>query len=408
MCIKTKDYTVKKYTLSEIYIKYRASYLTDELRELRIKDKHLEAMRKAETCRTLKQGAILLRCEDCGDVKFLYHTCKHRFCSGCGTANTYQWAEKTLSRLLEIPHHHIVMTLPKQYRGLSKMNGNKLHDLLFRSGSRVIQDFFREQYDCLPGIVSVLHTAGSDLKYHPHIHMIVSRGGLRLDKSGYRSIKGTFLVKNEILGAKLKESFNKGLHQQYKKGELKIPKRIERGQGLTKWVGSQKEKSWIVNIEKPLEEVMQIVNYVGRYTKRACISEYKIEKIASEIVFRFNDYKNSKRGEKPLESTIRMTPTEFLDNLLQHVPEKRYRMVRYFGLYNSFYIGKIPEERRANLKKEEMAKTAEEHEWGELESIRSYLISKGYQDLLICRSCKGKMEVVGILNKDGELYADSS
>ena len=408
MCKSTKDYQGKKHSLSEIYAKYRSSYLSDPLRKLKIEDKHLEAMRKAEVCRSLKLGAIYLKCESCGRGRYLYHTCKHRFCSGCGSANTYQWAEKTLSRLLEIAHHHIVMTLPLEYRVLSQLNGNKLHDLLFRSSTAVIQKYFKERYECLPGVVSVLHTSGSDLKYHPHIHMIVSRGGKKLKGDGYKAIKGTFLVKNEVLAKRMKEIFNKGLMQLNQEGSLKIPRQIEQRGGLAKWIAGQKKKNWIVNIEKPLPEVIQIVNYVGRYTKRACISEYKIERIEPNIVFRCKDYKNSKRGEKAKEILKVMTPTEFLDKLLQHVPEKRYRMVRYSGLYNSYYIGKIPEDLRAQVSKkaivaQEMAAAEEKEEESELTSMRSYLISNGYKDLLTCRHCGGRMQVVGILNKEGEL-----
>jgi hypothetical protein len=233
--------------------------------------------------------------------------------------------------------------------------------------------------------------------------MIVSRGGKLLEGDGYKAIKGTFLVKNEVLGGMLKESFNKSLLKLNKEGGLKLPVRIRTGRGIEAWVESQKEKYWIVNIEKPLEEVIQIVNYVGRYTKRACISEYKIESISPNIVFRSKDYKNSKRGEKALEILKVMTPTVFLDKLLQHVPEKRYRMVRYSGMYNSYYISKIPKELRAQVSKESIEKEEELGGGIELESMRSYLISKGYKDLLSCCYCNGQMKVVGIVNKEGEL-----
>lgn len=410
MCKSTRNYELKKHRLSEIYQKYRTGYLADNLRRLSIEDKHLEAMRKAEVCRTIKLGSVYLECEGCGRGKYLYHTCKHRFCSGCGSANTYQWAEKTLSQLLEVPHHHIVMTIPKAYRGLSQLNGNKLHDMLFKSSTAVVQKFFKSEHGCLPGVVSVLHTAGSDLKYHPHIHMIVSRGGKVLKGDEYKSIKGTFLVKNEVLASMLKAEFNKAL-KKLKRKEIELPERIKAAGGLSKWIEGQKEKPWIVNIEKPLAEVMQIVNYVGRYTKRACISEYKIESISPNIVFKCKDYKNSKRGEKPLEILKKMTPTEFLDKLLQHVPDKRYRMVRYSGLYSSFYIGKIPKELRAKAGKEEVKQEAQAEEVCELEFMRAYLISKGYTDLLICGHCGGKLKVVGVINKEGELrpfYEDTS
>ncbi len=403
MCKNTRDFVSKKHHLSEIYVKYRASYLADENRQLKIEDRHLKAMRMTEVCRTLKLGALVLRCESCGAIEVLYRSCRNRFCPGCGSANTYQWAEKTLSRLLEVPHHHIVMTLPKEYRHLSQMNGNALHDLLFTCSAIVVRSYFKEKYGCLPGMVSVLHTAGSDLKYHPHVHMVVTRGGKMLKNDRYKVIKGSFLVKNEILAKELKKEFNRKLKFLNKKESLIVPKSIREGRGFNEWIEGLKEKSWIVNIEKPLPDVKQIVNYVGRYTKRACISEYKIEKIEPNIVFRYKDYKNSKRGEKPLESLKTMTPTEFLDSLLQHVPTKRYRMVRYYGLYSSYYIGDIPEGLRSKIEGKALEELEEEGYWGELESMRKYLVANGYRDLLICKSCQGKMMPLGRLNPEGEL-----
>ncbi len=377
----------------------------DKNRNLTIKARHLEAMRKTEICRSLKLGAILLDCK-CKKPRFLYHTCKHRFCSTCGSANTYQWAEKTLSKLLEIPHHHIVMTLPKKYRLLSKMNGNVLHDLLFKTSSKVIQEFFKNKYNCLPGIITVLHTSGSDLKYHPHVHMIVSRGGLRKEDNIYHTIKGNYLVKNEILGKRLKALFEEALIKLWKRGELTIYKSIEKDFPL--WINGSKQKHWIVNIEKPLGEVKDVVNYVGRYTKRACISEYKIEEINPNIKFKYKDYKNSKRGEKPLESIITMSPTEFLDSLLQHVPTKRYRMVRYSGIYNSYYSKGIPEDKRANIGAVEQSE--EGYEWGEMEKMRKHLTKNGYKDFMFCEICQSEKVIIGVVYSTGEIkhYNDSS
>ena len=405
-CVNTKEYREKKHSLSEIYIKYRPEYLKDKDRELAIKDRHLEAMRKSEVCRSLKLGAILIGCEQCGDQRFLFHTCKHRFCSNCGSANTYQWAEKTLGKLMEIPHHHIVMTLPKKYRILSLSNENILHNLLFKISSKVIQHFFKYKYNCLPGIISVLHTSGSDLKYHPHVHMIVSRGGLNKDKNEYFTIKGTYLVKNEILGKLIKELYEIELIKLWQKGEINTYKAIEKD--FPKWVNNSKLKHWIVNIEKPLKEVRDVVNYVGRYTKRACISEYKLEEISPNIKFKYKDYKNSIKGEKPLESIITMTPTQFLDKLLVHVPTKRYRMVRYSGIYNSYYSKQIPENKRANL--DPSSEEESNYDWGELEQMRKHLIKNGHKDFMFCDKCQIEKIIIGVVFCSGEIknYDDSS
>ena len=106
------------------------------------------------------------------------------------SCNDEMGRRESLSRLMNIRHHHVVVTLPKSFRKLSKMNGDKLHDELFKCGAKVIKDWFEEHHNLRIGIVSVLHTAGSDLKYHPHVHMIVSRGGQDLTTGEYRELKG--------------------------------------------------------------------------------------------------------------------------------------------------------------------------------------------------------------------------
>ena len=409
MCIK--PYEKKKHSLIEIYNKYFDSYLKDPLRKLKILDRHLEAVRKAQSCKDLKLGAIVLICESCGIHKLIYRTCKHRFCSNCSGASTYQWAEKILGTLLNMPHHHIVMTLPKELRILSRLNGNKLHNWLFQLSNKVVRSYMKERYGLLPGIVSVLHTSGSDLKYHPHVHMIVSRGGKLLGSENYKRIGGEYLVKNEELGNRLRKEYLRKIKEGIEQGNLKLSKRMKEGQGIIKTLERLGNQTWIVNIEKPLADTLSIVNYVGRYSKRSCVSEYKLEQISPTIKLRCKDYKNSERGKKPIEKIIEYSPTQFLDMLLQHVPEKGYKMVRYGGLYNSYYKGDIPLDNRSLLSKvgHEKIEREEDYDWGELEQMRKYLLKKGYADPQYCYECKSDMKYVGILNKEGELkgYADS-
>ncbi len=111
-----------------------------------------------------------------------------------------KWAESTLRSLMNIKHHHVIVTLPKSFRFLSKVNGNKIHDLLFRESASAIQAWFKAKHNLRCGIVSVLHTAGSDLKHHPHIHIIVSGGGQDLTDGSFRILKGDYLTRQRHLG----------------------------------------------------------------------------------------------------------------------------------------------------------------------------------------------------------------
>lgn len=382
----------KRHRLKEIYRDHWDSYVRSRDKKLWIEKRHYEAVYKTLNCRTFRLGVTCYTCESCDYRHYIYRSCGHRFCGTCGVIATYKWSDRSLQRLLNMKHHHVVMTLPKSLRFLSKLNGNKLHDLLFEVSVQVLKSWFRKKHNLLPGIVSVLHTSGSDLKYHPHVHMIVSGGGQQIDSREIVELGSDYLTRQRYLGGQLRKHFIIGLLKLEKRGDLSFP-RGWKGSGFNEGKRLEKigEKHWIVSIQKPLEDINKIVGYVGRYTKRACISEYKLESNGSEeISFRYTDYKNSVRGEKPLESIKRMSPADFLDSLLQHVPVKRYRMVRYYGLYCSHYIGKLEGLKRAEKEEEES------HEWGEFEEMRKEDIRRGKGDPLVCPDCEIALKFEGI------------
>lgn len=401
----------KRIRLSEIYERSFSDYMYSADRKLYIGSNELRAVNKSMACRSPKIGIAVYACEGCGDMKYIYRSCKSRFCGSCGAADTIQWADSTLTKLLNIKHHHIVTTLPSFLRGLSKRNDCLIYDILFRSSAKVLQTWFKRKHNIKPGIFSVLHTAGSDLKYHPHIHMIVSAGGLKIGTSEYVEFTSDYLTKQRYLADQLKLEFRKELMKEYGKGRVKVGALIKTAQDLLHWFNKGASKQWIVSIQKPLSDVAQIVGYVGRYTKRACISEYKLKSATEEEVsFTYNDYKNTPQGEKPLISTKYMSTTQFLDALLQHVPKYGYKAVRYYGIYNSNYIGKIPKEQKVTKEADlEIIFEDNEFEWGEHEHYRKNQIRRGHEDPLYCSHCQQSMKLMyySYLKKDTIKY-DSS
>ena len=393
----------KKHTLVEIYENEFKSYVKSSGRKLWLDKHHFEAVYKSMSCGTPRIGYAYYVCECCNECKRIYRSCGSRFCGRCGSASTQKWAEESLSLLLNMKHHHVVMTLPKPLRFLSKMNENKIHDLLFQNSSAVLQSWFEHKRGLRAGIVSVLHTSGSDLKYHPHVHMIVSGGGTDLMTGEIKELPTDYLTKQRFLGNQLRIRMEKSLLALYRKGELRVPKRWDEDElSFKKWLRDLEEKHWIVSIQKSLDDRSQIIGYVGRYTKRACLSEYKIESYGNgKVSFRYNDYKNTPRGSKPKESIRTMKVYDFLDELLQHVPTKGYRMVRYYGLYCSHYKSKLPKEEK------EEVEIVEGEEWGEYEELRRVDIEKGKEDPLRCIKCKKLMEFKGIIYPELRYVDDS-
>lgn len=328
-------------------------------------------------------------CSTCEHEHYIYRSCKHRFCPTCGTIDTYKWAEKTLQYLLNIKHHHVVITLPKGLRFLSKLNGNRIHDLLFQTSTSILLDWFNHKYKIKPGIVSVLHTAGADLKYHPHVHLIVTGGGLHMPSMTIKELPNAYLTRQRFLANKFKQEFCKQLLKIHKRQPLNLPKIWkDKPNRFLEFLDKVQKQQWIVSIQKPLEDLSQIVGYVGRYTKRTCLSEYKLISHENNVVsFEYNDYKNTARGQKPLKSVCRLQTIEFLDRLLQHVPEKRYRMVRYMGLYNSHHKHLIPKDETLKTKDEAI----KEEDWIEFQEYRKLEMDHDKPDPLQCPNCKTMM-----------------
>jgi len=276
------------------------------------------------------------------------------------------------------------MTLPKPLRFISKLNGDLLHNLLFKLSAEVICSWFKAKHNIRPGIVSVLHTAGADLKYHPHVHMIVSGGGQNISTNEIKTLKYDYLTKQRFLANKLRNLFISELHKNHK---IILPKKWNKNPSqFRKWLKHISQKQWIVSIQKPLNDISNIIGYVGRYTKRACISEYKITNVTkSEVWFKFNDYKNTPRGTKPLVALIKMPIVKFLDSLLQHVPNKKYRMVRYYAAYSSHYLNQLPHNKIDFSRPIETP--IDINELQDFKKIRTLDILYGKPDPFICPNC---------------------
>lgn len=396
MC-HTNTISAKKYTLSKDIIgAFRTAYQSHPNRKLVLLPKHFEVLNKISACRTSILGGVTYACEGCGQTHFIHRSCKHRFCITCGIKDTNRWAEDVLGNLLNIRHSHVVVTLPAWLRGISQRNGNLLHNLLFSSLKAVLLDWFAQKHGIEPGLVMVLHTAGSDLKYHPHVHCIVSFGGMETESGQIKVLDGDFLVNHKFLRSRFRHVFEGELIASYDKGQLKVPENLLERKYFMGFLRRNNEKDWVVSIQEPLKDATSIVRYVFRYAKRACLSERKIEKIDDEqITLRYNDYKNTPKGEKPKQGYVTLHYVDFLDRLLQHVPEKGYRQVRYAGIYEGRKRKNLPEEWKVPpMPLEEEAITAEH---GDFWEYRKDTIKQKGRDPLWCDACQQDMVFVSEL-----------
>ena len=344
MC-KHQGYTVtepikaeKKYRLADFFDMHWDEYMKSPTKF--VKPEQLKAVNALRVCRTAVMGVNIYACPDCGEVTNVYHSCKNRFCPTCSWKDTMKWADRIKTRMLKVKHRHIVCTLPHSLHPLIKKNEQLLLGSLMRASAATFKDWFENKHRLKIGIILVLHTYGEKKEYHTHTHMIVSWGGVDIKTGKLREIESEY-VNYDFLKKKFRCKFEDELVHLNDTGQLKHDF-ADRKQFMD-YIKNVNKQDWILHLEPAIETPVEVIRYIGRYSKRACLSEYKIKEIDGEYIsFRYQENRDRDENKKAKEKILRLHYRDFFPRLLQHVPAKYFRMVRYYGLYSNH--GKIPQE----------------------------------------------------------------
>jgi len=369
-----KWHNEKTFRLADFFDKWWDTYKQSPTQY--ITPEQYKAVNCIRLCRTEALGVDYYACPDCGEVTKVYHSCKNRFCPTCSWNDTLRWADKIKVQMMSVPHRHTVMTLPHQMNDLIKKNGNGLLSILMRVAADTIKDWMGHKYNIKPGIISVLHTFGETKDFHVHVHMIVSWGGIEKRTKTLQAIKGDYVDYN-FLKNKFRCKFEDELISIFDNGTLKhdFSDRI----ALLQFIKYINQKRWIIHLEPPMDIPTQVIRYIGRYSKRACLSEYKITRMEGEnISFRYKDNKTKDNNDKPIERELELNYRDFFPRLLQHVPLPYFRLVRYYGMYSN--RGAIPQEYIYTEENENPDK------WEELQ------VEKTGENPLICSTCHTRKE----------------
>lgn len=318
----------KKFRLADFFDQHWDSYV--KCPRDYIAREQFKAVAAMRVCRTEALGIDHYACPECGEISHVYHSCKNRFCPTCSWKDTLDWAEKIKDEMMDIPHRHVVFTLPHQLNNLIKENKAQLLNSLFKAASESVKDWMWHKYSLKPGIISVLHTFGETKEFHTHIHMILSWGGIN-SNHWIEAIKGDY-VNYEFIRTKFRCMFEDKLVKLFDSNALenKFGSRMD----FLRFLKRINKNNWRVHFEASMSIPEQIIRYIGRYSKRACLSEYKITNIRGEyITFSHKDYKNLDYHGKPIVKELTLHYTEFFPRLLQHVPLQYFRLVRYYGVY---------------------------------------------------------------------------
>jgi hypothetical protein len=293
----------------------------------------LETVRKLCACRTPALGCHVYVCPEGHEIRIVPHSCKSRFCPTCGKHATDRWADGALSDMLEVPYHHVVLSAPWQLRAIMAFNREVCLSILARAATACFTQWAHDQHHMRMGIVSVIHTFGGDLKWHPHVHLLLTEGGLSLD--------GTRWVEPYNLGwlrdhAGLKKMWKYHVVSAFRKAHKKGELRFRASAGFLKaypcfnaMLGRLWQLTWYAHIGACLLDPSATLRYIGRYTKRAVLAEYRITHYDGKTVrFAYRDYAE---GGKTSYKTLPVLA--FIGRLVRHIPDKHFKMVRYGGLF---------------------------------------------------------------------------
>lgn len=281
-------------------------------------------------CKTLWMGLIIYQCEDHGEVTRLVPcTCKSRFCPSCGYKANLVWLNQLLRRALPCDHQHLVFTLPFELRELAKSNRRVIFNLMSRTLWRTIQQFIKKQKSLgyQVGAVGILHTFGKGLKWHVHFHVLITAGGLKNGKW----VENSYLSERYLKLA-WQAKMLAGLRKLYRQRKLINAVGRHPGQSFEKMLSEIYDRNWYVWIDEVKGDSTFTFAYIGRYAKRACISQKGIIKYRKgEIVV----WKERSKTPVPDICANRATPQEFLNLLITHIPNRHDHQVHYYGLYSS-------------------------------------------------------------------------
>ncbi|MEI9479133.1 MAG: IS91 family transposase [Deltaproteobacteria bacterium] len=290
-------------------------------------------MRAIEVCRTSVLGGHKDKCDNCGHLEISYNSCRNRHCPKCQTLRKEKWIEARSEDLLPIQYFHVVFTIPSELNHLVSMNRKVMYDLLFRSVSETLMELANDpkHLGARIGAIGILHTWGQNLMEHPHIHCIVTGGGLSSDGSRWVSSKKRFFIHVKVMSAVFSGKFLYHLKRCFKRGALVFPGSISHLKEPDNFEAFRKrfyDKKWVVYCKPPFGGPKGVLQYLGRYTHRIAISNNRIlANRDGNVSFLWRDYADDSR-----QKTMTLKADEFIRRFLLHVLPERYVRIRHFGL----------------------------------------------------------------------------
>jgi hypothetical protein len=298
----------------------------------------LQVMSAIVSCRTAALGGHITACVDCGHTQIAYNSCRNRHCPKCQGAAARDWLAEREADLLPVPYFHVVFTLPAAIADLAYQNKAVIYDLLFKASSETLLTIAADpkHLGARIGVTAVLHTWGSAMTHHPHVHMIVPGGGIALDGSRWVAGKPSFFLPVRVLSKLFRRLMLEKLAAAHAAGKLQFfgdHTHLGDADAFAAVLAPLRTTRWFVYAKPPFAGPEAVLAYLARYTHRVAIANSRL--IAADengVTFKWKDYRFEGRARR---KTMTLAPDEFIRRFLLHVLPKGFHRIRHYGLLAS-------------------------------------------------------------------------
>lgn len=295
-----------------------------------------KVMSAIERCRSAELGGHVLHCTDCSHTQIAYNSCRNRHCPKCQAAAAQRWLDARQAELLPIDYYHVVFTLPAPISDLAYQNKTVIYNILFKAAAETLLTIARDpkHLGARIGISMVLHTWGSALTHHPHVHCIVPGGGFSIDGSHWVNGKSGFFLPVRVLSRLFRRLFLDKLRAAHSAGTLQFlgqQQLLADVQHFTPWCQALRKQEWVVYAKRPFAGPEAVLAYLSRYTHRVAIANSRL--IAHDergVTFRWKDYRVQGRDR---QKTMTLATDEFIRRFLIHVLPHGFHRIRHYGLF---------------------------------------------------------------------------
>ena len=298
----------------------------------------LKVMSAIKRCRSAQLGGHQLHCPQCDTDLIAYNSCRNRHCPKCQASAAKRWLAARQTQLLPVDYYHLVFTLPAAISQLAFYNKADVYGLLFSAASQTLATIARDpkRLGADIGATMVLHTWGSAMTHHPHVHCIVPGGGISADKQKWQACKTGYFLPVKVLSRLFRRLFVTGLRQLCAQGRLQFFGELRELGSLSrfdKWCTEQQHREWVVYAKRPFAGPQAVLAYLSRYTHRVAIANSRLRQVNNKhVTFSFKDYRLKGRTAP---STMQLDTNEFIRRFMLHILPSGFHRIRHYGLLAS-------------------------------------------------------------------------